>query len=130
MRHCVFRRTANVSRPCLRILRRTQTSGFWNCRARFQTALHLRARSGQVPGRQTASELATTFCLAGSFWREPPAGGGQEETVLDAQRNVYLNDWSPDGRYLVYTQLSPEGRNELWFLPLNGNGKPMPFLKT
>jgi len=57
-------------------------------------------------------------------------GGGQEETVLESQRNVYLNDWSPDGRYLVYTQLNPEGRNELWLLPLNGDGKPVLFLKT
>jgi len=58
------------------------------------------------------------------------SGGGQEETVLESQRNVYLNDWSPDGRYLVYTQLNPEGRNELWLLPLNGDGKPVLFLKT
>jgi len=58
------------------------------------------------------------------------SGGGQEETVLEAQRNVYLNDWSPDGRYLVYTQLSPEGRNELWLLQLNGGGNTVPFLKT
>ena len=60
----------------------------------------------------------------------PTSGGGQEETVLESQRNVYMNDWSPDGRYLVYTQLSPEGRNELWLLPLSGDGKPVPFLKT
>jgi Tol biopolymer transport system component len=58
------------------------------------------------------------------------SGGGKEESVLESQRTVYLDDWSPDGRYLVYTQLSPEGRNELWLLPLSGDGKPVPFLKT
>jgi len=44
-------------------------------------------------------------------------GAGQEETVLQSQYTVYLNDWSPDGRYLVYTQQSPDGRSELWLLP-------------
>ncbi len=57
-------------------------------------------------------------------------GAGQEETVLQSQHTVYLNDWSPDGRYLVYTQLGPEGQSELWLLPLSGDHKPVPFLKS
>jgi eukaryotic-like serine/threonine-protein kinase len=57
-------------------------------------------------------------------------GTGQEETVLQSQYTVYMNDWSPDGGYLVYTQQSPEGRSELWLLPLSGDRKPEPFLKT
>ena len=57
-------------------------------------------------------------------------GAGPEETVLQSQYTVYLNDWSPDGRYLVYTQQSPDGRSELWLLPLSGDRKPQPFLKT
>jgi len=57
-------------------------------------------------------------------------GAGQEETVLQSQSTVYLNDWSPDGRFLVYTQLSPEGRSELWLLPLIGDHKPLPFLTS
>ena len=58
------------------------------------------------------------------------SGAGHEETVLQSQYTVYLNDWSPDGRFLVYTQLSPEGRSELWLLPLGGDHKPAPFLKS
>jgi len=58
------------------------------------------------------------------------SGAGHEETVLQSQYTVYLNDWSPDGRFLVYTQLSPEGRSELWLLPLGGDHKAAPFLKS
>jgi len=58
------------------------------------------------------------------------SGGGKEETVLESNHTVYLNDWSPDGRYLIYTQLSPEGRNELWLLSLGADSKPVPFLQT
>jgi serine/threonine protein kinase len=57
-------------------------------------------------------------------------GTGQEETVLQSQYTVYMNDWSPDGHYLVYTQQSPDGRSELWLLPLNGERKPQPFQET
>ena len=57
-------------------------------------------------------------------------GTGQEETVLQSPYTVYMNDWSPDGHYLVYTQQSPDGRSELWLLPLNGERKPQPFQET
>jgi eukaryotic-like serine/threonine-protein kinase len=57
-------------------------------------------------------------------------GPGPEDTVLQSQFSVYLNDWSPDGRYLVYSQISPEGRYELWLMPTTGDRKPLPFLQT
>jgi dipeptidyl aminopeptidase/acylaminoacyl peptidase len=41
-----------------------------------------------------------------------------------------VNDWSPDGRFLVYTQMSPEGRSELWSLSLSGDHKPTPLSKA
>ena len=57
-------------------------------------------------------------------------GAGEEQAMLQSQYTVYMNDWSPDGRYLIYTQQSPNGRFELWLLPLSGDRKPEPFLKT
>jgi len=61
-------------------------------------------------------------------------GAGQEATVWQSQYTVYMNDWSPDNRYMVYTQQGPEGRSELWLLPLDGapdgDRKPEPFLKS
>jgi Periplasmic component of the Tol biopolymer transport system len=57
-------------------------------------------------------------------------GTEQEETALQSQYTVYMNDWSSDGRYLVYTQQNPEGRFELWLLSLTGERKPQPFIKT
>lgn len=57
-------------------------------------------------------------------------GTGQEEVALQSQFTVYMNDWSRDGRYLVYTQQGLDGRFELWLLPLTGERKPQPFLET
>jgi len=41
-----------------------------------------------------------------------------------------VSDWSPDGRYLIYTQTSLKTRMDLWVLPLEGERKPAPFLDT
>jgi Tol biopolymer transport system component/predicted Ser/Thr protein kinase len=76
-------------------------------------------------GRRLAYHLANTPYL---FVRDA-SGAGPEETVLKANYPVYINDWSPDSRYLIYTQLSPEGQGDLWLLPLGG-GEPLPYLKT
>ena len=59
--------------------------------------------------------------------QENANGSGEKETVVQSQTAVYKNDWSPDGRYLVYTQQSPDGRFALWLLPLSGDCKPQSF---
>jgi Tol biopolymer transport system component len=40
------------------------------------------------------------------------------------------HDWSRDGRFLVYTDEDPKTRNDIWILPIDGDRKPIPFLKT
>lgn len=57
-------------------------------------------------------------------------GPEQEEPPLESQYTVYLNDGSTDGPYLVYSQVSPEGRCERWLLPTTEDRKPAPFLQT
>jgi hypothetical protein len=44
----------------------------------------------------------------------------------------YVNDWSRDGRFLLYEEYSAKGRSDLWALPMDGAGerKPAPFLTT
>ncbi len=44
------------------------------------------------------------------------------------------DDWSPDGRYLLYNQIDPKTQSDLWVLPLvapaGPERKPFPFLQT
>src|SRR5262249_36630279 len=44
------------------------------------------------------------------------------------------NDWSPDGRYLLYMAVDPKTRSDLWVLPVAsgtaGDRKPVPYLRT
>jgi serine/threonine protein kinase len=58
-------------------------------------------------------------------------GSGTEDLLLggkDEQKTV--EDWSPDGKYLVYSYLTRPPQSHLYMLPLAGDRKPMPFLST
>jgi Tol biopolymer transport system component len=69
--------------------------------------------------------------LNGSRLFELSANGvGEERIVLESQKSAYVNDVSPDGRFLVYTTGSLEGGYDLGVLPTGGDRKPAPFLAT
>jgi Tol biopolymer transport system component/predicted Ser/Thr protein kinase len=57
-------------------------------------------------------------------------GVGSARTILQSSHNVFISDWSPDGRYLMYQEQSPEALGDLWLLPASGDRKPIPYLKT
>lgn len=50
---------------------------------------------------------------------------GGEESLLRSDSILHLEDWSPDGKWLIYTS-----RGDLWLLPLEPRGEPVPFAKT
>jgi Tol biopolymer transport system component len=59
------------------------------------------------------------------------SGGGQEELLLQPDvLRLTIDDWSKDGRFIIYTSTSMETRTDLWILPLDGDRQPFPFLQT
>ena len=58
------------------------------------------------------------------------AGGGDQQRVLESKDLVYVNDWSSDGRSLMYTKVSTATLNDLWVLPTSGDRTPVPVLVT
>jgi len=67
---------------------------------------------------------------ANSLFTKPAAGSNEEGLLLRAGGSKALNDWSPDGRYILYTRIVPDTKYELWLLPLFGDRKPRPFLQA
>ena len=51
----------------------------------------------------------------------------QEEALLRTDAVKSVDDWSPDGRHIVY--YDHKNRN-LWLLPTSGDRKPVPFLEA
>ena len=64
------------------------------------------------------------------YWK-PSSGAGAEDLLLETPNNKFTNDWSKDGRFLLYTGLDPKTGRDLWVLPITGNDrKPIMFVKT
>jgi eukaryotic-like serine/threonine-protein kinase len=80
-----------------------------------------------------ATRIAFTSDRTGQrniYWKAAD-GSGSEELLFggkEAQEN--LEDWSRDGKYLMYNYQLSSSRVHLYVLPLSGDRKPVPFLNT
>ena len=57
-------------------------------------------------------------------------GAGGEQALIRSETPKSPSDWSADGRFIVYDEVNPKTGTDLWVLPLFGDRKPMPFLRT
>ena len=55
-------------------------------------------------------------------------GAGAEEILLESPVDKYAFDWSLDGRFIAYADISR--RESLWILPVGGDRKPFAFLQA
>ena len=51
-------------------------------------------------------------------------------TANTAPATIRLDDWSRDGRYIVFLVVDPRTRSDLWVFPTSGDRTPRPFLQT
>jgi serine/threonine-protein kinase len=58
----------------------------------------------------------------------PANGSGSEELVLETHTRIFLEDVSPDGAYLLYSQDGPP--STLWVLPLAGDRRPILYRRS
>ena len=60
------------------------------------------------------------------------ASGAGDERLLpkSTHGDKYATSWSRDGRFLLYSLENPETKSDLWVLPLQGDRKLTPFLRT
>ena len=57
-------------------------------------------------------------------------GTGEDELLVKSPNPKGRVSWSMDGRFLVYFEADPVSMRDIWVLPLEGDRKPFPFLKT
>ena len=66
------------------------------------------------------------------IYSAPARGGGPDTVILKSAAMKYPLSWSKDGKWLLFTNIDPATREDLWVLPMSGTdaGKPEPFLAT
>ncbi len=60
-----------------------------------------------------------------NLYQRAASGAGNDEVLLKSDHAKIPNDWSADGRFILY-----QTSTDLWVLPLSGDQKPFPFLQT
>jgi serine/threonine protein kinase len=58
-------------------------------------------------------------------------GYGKEELLFkEDSRHIFPEDWSSDGKFIVYRKMGDETSFDLWLLPMMGDRQPRPYLAT
>src|SRR5207247_8292347 len=70
------------------------------------------------------------FASGNDLFVRPTSGAGDAELLLKSPTPKVPHDWSPDGRFIVFTQVDPKTLQDIWLLPLAGGGRATPFLQT
>jgi Tol biopolymer transport system component len=65
-----------------------------------------------------------------NLYQKSSSGAGSEEPILQSERTKNPVDWSPDGRFILYRAVDEKTNLELWVMPVGGDRKPIPFIKT
>jgi Tol biopolymer transport system component/predicted Ser/Thr protein kinase len=70
------------------------------------------------------------------LFRKDAGGSTDEQRVTEGSNQQYAQDWSRDGRFLIYQENAPGTQRDLWILPftpggkVSENGKPSPYQRT
>ena len=65
-----------------------------------------------------------------NLFQKAASGAGEEQTLLLTGAHKTPLAWSPDGQVLLYATWHEKTGVDLWALPLTGDRKPFPVLKT
>jgi serine/threonine protein kinase len=83
-----------------------------------------------APDGKTIAFTSTRDQAAGGDLYRRPAGVGDDKLILSGPTTKYVCDWSPDGRSLLYYEFAEKTGRDLWVLPLTGERKPWPYVKS
>jgi eukaryotic-like serine/threonine-protein kinase len=64
------------------------------------------------------------------LYQKATSGPGVEEELLVSSLDKFPLDWSPDGRFILFSVADLKTGLDLWVLPLFGDRKPFPVMQT
>jgi Tol biopolymer transport system component len=64
------------------------------------------------------------------LYQKPADGSGEERLLLKSEEDKSPTGFSRDGRLLLYQANTPKTKNDIFVLPMEGDPKPVPVLRT
>jgi eukaryotic-like serine/threonine-protein kinase len=108
------------------------TAGVWL----FDLRRHSRSRLTTIGSSPVWSRDGSHVVFSSSqengvleLYQKASFGNEREELLLSSGLSTWPHDWSPDGRFIVYTSASPKWKKDLWLLS-TADRKPILYLQT
>jgi len=64
------------------------------------------------------------------LYQKSANGAGEDELLFKSDQDKIPTSWSHDGRFLIFQSIDPKTQNDIWVLPMEGDRKAVPFLRT
>jgi hypothetical protein len=107
-----------------------QNTDVWLFDAARTTRFTVDAADDQFPiWSHDGTRIVFSSTRSGSMdlYQKASSGGGDEEVALASPLRKIVNDWSPDGRVLLFHAPLPKGPPDLWAHWLDGDRRTTPF---
>ena len=78
------------------------------------------------------TQIVFTSLRKGAYdlYTKASSGAGAEEPLVESPQTKVPNDWSANGRFLLYHTIDPQTDRDLWVRPMTGDHTLRAFLKT
>jgi Tol biopolymer transport system component len=113
-----------------RIEGNTRSRHVWTIDVRRQVLSRLNAGQADDYAPAVSANGRVAFTSGADLYLTLASGAAQPELLLKSPTVKHANDWSPDGRFLLFDDHHAAQRQDLWILPLGGDRKPIPLLVT
>jgi Tol biopolymer transport system component len=64
------------------------------------------------------------------IYRMSSTGSSPEALLVASDRGAFPDDWSRDGRFLLYETTDPQTKSDLWVAPMKDGGKPVAYIQA
>jgi dipeptidyl aminopeptidase/acylaminoacyl peptidase len=65
-----------------------------------------------------------------NLYETDSSGASEEKLLYASDDDKYPDDWSHDGKFVIFEEEPAHGASDLWVLPMAGDRKPYPFLQN
>ena len=78
------------------------------------------------------SRIVYSSSRGGNFdlYEKVSSGAGTDEVLFASDHAKFADDWSFDGKYIVFENEDPKTKYDLWILSAGEKNKPRPYLQT